>query len=86
MKVAVYDTHVTKKNGQPMHFDVIVPETETVDRVFGFGREFLKNAGQEGQPLSAQECQFCHHEPAKPQVEQSIKQHGYYIQKMEGCR
>jgi len=26
MKVAVWDTYVTKKDGSVMHFDIIVPE------------------------------------------------------------
>lgn len=85
MEVAVYDTHVAKKNGQPMHFDVIVPKGESQERVFDFGRKYLKNVGQEGQPLAAKECVFCHVERASDKVERAIKQHGYLIKEMEGC-
>lgn len=85
MEVAVYDTHVVKKNGQPMHFDVIVAKDESPERVFGFGREYLKGAGQEGQPLAAKECAFCHIERASDKIEHAIKQRGYFIQEMEGC-
>ena len=48
MKVAVYDTYVVKKDGKTMHFDVIVPEGESHERVLAFGREYLKSVGQEG--------------------------------------
>ena len=38
MEVAVYDTHVVKKDGQTMHFDVVVPKEESPEGVFDFGR------------------------------------------------
>lgn len=85
MEVAVYDTHVVKKNGQPMHFDVIVPKDESPERVFDFGHEYLKGVGQEGQPLAAKECEFCHVERASAEIEQAIRQRGYAIKEMEGC-
>jgi Domain of unknown function (DUF2024) len=86
MEVAVYDTHVVKKNGKPVHFDVIVPKDESPERVFGFGREYLKSVGQEGQALTAKECGFCHVERASAKIERAIGQHGYFIKEMEGCR
>ncbi|HNQ74605.1 MAG TPA: DUF2024 family protein [Verrucomicrobiota bacterium] len=86
MNVAVYDTYVAKKNGGTAHFDVVVPEGTSLEQVLGFGREFLRSIGQEGQPLSAQECAFCHVEPAADAVRQAIQQHGYFIKAMEGCR
>ena len=85
MEVAVYDTHVVKKNGQPMHFDVVVPKDESPNGVFDFGREYLKSVGQEGQPLAAEECQFCHVEKASTKIERAIGQRGYYVKEMEGC-
>lgn len=85
MEVAVYDTHVVKKDGQPMHFDVVVPKDESQDGAFDFGREYLKSAGQEGQPLTAKECQFCHVERASAKIERDIRQRGYAIKEMEGC-
>jgi hypothetical protein len=86
MNIAVYDTYVTKKDGRTMHFDIIVPEQELPERVFGFGCEYLKSVGQEGQPLAARECQFCHVERASAKIEQAIRRRGYFIQEMEGCR
>ena len=82
MKIAVYDTHVLKKDGGALHFDVIVPQAESQERVLGFGREHLKAVGQEGQALTAKECKFCHLEPAAPEIEQAINQRGYYIPKL----
>ena len=74
MKVAVYDTYVVKKDGKTMHFDVIVPEGETHERVLGFGREYLKSVGQEGQTMTTRECQFCHIESASAEIERAINQ------------
>ncbi len=85
MEVAVYDTHVVKKDGQQMHFDVVVLKDELPERVFGFGREYLKSVGQEGQPLPAKECGFCHVERASAKIERAIGRHGYFIKEMEGC-
>lgn len=85
MKVAVYDTYVPKKDGQTMHFDVIVPDGTSPEAAIGFGQAYLKTVGQEGQPCSPKECQFCHTEEAGPEVEQSIRNQGYFILEMEGC-
>ena len=86
MEVAVYDTHVVKKDGQTMHFDVVVPKDKSPDSVFDFGREYLKSVGQEGQPLAAKECEFCHVERASAKIERAVHQRGYAIKEMEGCR
>lgn len=82
MKVAVYDTYVVKKDGKTMHFDVIVPEGESHERVLAFGREYLKSVGQEGQALTARECEFCHVESASAEAERAINQ----IFEVPGCR
>ena len=84
MKVAVYDTHVTKKNGGIMHFDIVVPEEMPREQVLEFGKQYLQTVGQEGQPLSAKECEFCHREQARPTVEQSIRERGFHIVELEG--
>ena len=86
MKVAVYDTYVTKKNGETMHFDIVVPsEEKNENTIFNYGKEYLKIMGQEGQPLTARESSFCHLETAKPLIEESIRKQGYHIIEMEGC-
>jgi hypothetical protein len=86
MKVAVYDTYVTKNDGGIMHFDIVVPDGSSYDKVIEFGKEYLKIAGQKGQPLSAKECEFCHIEQASPAVNKSIRTQGFHIVEMDGCR
>ena len=85
MKIAVYDTHTKKKSGQSMHFDIMVPETVSHEKVLEYGKEYLKSIGQDGQPLGARECEFCHAEEASPQVTTSILSRGYHVHEMEGC-
>ncbi|HTO36754.1 MAG TPA: DUF2024 family protein [Flavobacterium sp.] len=86
MKIAVWDTYVTRKDGKIMHFDIIAPETEKDTAViYGYGREYLKSKGQEGQPLSSEECRFCHVRQISPQWESDIKNKGYFILEMENC-
>jgi len=86
MKVAVWDTFVTRKNGTIMHFDIIVPaELKDQKLIYNFGKEYLKAKNEESQPLAANECKFCHIETIKPNWEEAIKQNGYYIYEMENC-
>ncbi|MGA8844589.1 MAG: DUF2024 family protein [Nitrososphaeraceae archaeon] len=85
MECAVYDTYVTKKDGRTMHFDVIVEASSAHDQAIKFGKEYLEGAGQGGQKMTQEECQFCHIQEAPPAVEKDIKDKGYYIQKMDGC-
>lgn len=86
MKVAVWDTYVTKKDGNVMHFDIIAPEEiRDTTVIYSYGRDYLKTKGQDGQPLTSKECSFCHIETVKPQWETKIKQKGYFIIEMENC-
>jgi Domain of unknown function (DUF2024) len=86
LSVSVYDTYVPKKQGGTMHFDILVASTEKdLQKIYDYGKTYLKTKGQEGQPLSAQECRFCHVENAKGAIEDSIVAQGYYIIEMEGC-
>ena len=87
MKVAVWDTYVTKKDGSIMHFDNIAPEEiKETTIIYAYGREYLKAKGQEEQPLTSKECSFCHIETVRPQCEAEIKQKGYFIIEMENCK
>ncbi len=87
MKVAVWDTYVTKKDGSIMHFDIIAPEEiKETTIIYAYGREYLKAKGQEEQPLTSKECSFCHIETVRPQCEAEIKQKGYFIIEMENCK
>lgn len=86
MKVAIWDTYVTKKNGNVMHFDIVVPETiQDSIKVIEFGKAYLQKKGQSGQPLTTNECRFCHVETLKPEWEETIREQGYHIYEMEGC-
>lgn len=86
MKVAVWDTYVTKNDGTIMHFDIIAPsEVKDTAVIYQYGKEYLKTKNQEGQPLTSNECSFCHIETVKPQWEEKIRQNGYFIIEMENC-
>jgi hypothetical protein len=86
MKVAVWDTYITRTDGRMMHFDIIAPsEIKDKLKIFNFGREYLQSKNQAGQTLETKECQFCHIESASDEVIESIKQRGYYILEMQNC-
>jgi hypothetical protein len=85
MQVAVFDTYVTKKDGTVMHFDIIVPAGIDESDVYKFGDIYLKRKGQEGQVLSAKQCQFCHVEHLQSFMEKDIEMNGFYILEMKGC-
>jgi len=86
MKVAVWDTYVTRKDGKTMHFDILVDEDTTdADQVFEYGRGYLKDKSQEGQPLTSEECRFCHIDQAPLEVENEIRRNGFSIIEMENC-
>ncbi|KIQ22436.1 hypothetical protein RT99_09715 [Flavobacterium sp. MEB061] len=86
MKVAVWDTYVTRKDGKVMHFDILVDEnTDDANKIYEFGRTYLKSVLQEGQPLSSNECRFCHIDKAPDEVENEILKNGFSIIEMENC-
>lgn len=86
MKVAVWDTYVPRKDGRIMHFDIIVPaEVRDTAVIFSYGRAYLATKGEEGQPLNARNCRFCHVETVRPEWEEAIRKRGYAIFEMENC-
>ena len=86
MKVAVWDTYVSKKDGSVMHFDIIAPDdVKNEETIHAYGRAYLKTKNQEEQPLTAKECSFCHIEQASDEMVKAIESHGYYILEMENC-
>jgi hypothetical protein len=59
MKVAVWDTYVTRKDGRVMHFDILVPaDVRNEETILTFGKDYLQSNNGAGQVLSANECQF----------------------------
>ncbi len=86
MKVAVWDTYVTRKDGSVMHFDIIAPEEiRDEETIYNYGKVYLKQKGEEGQVLTSKECIFCHVETVKPHWEEAVNRQGYFIYEMENC-
>ncbi len=86
MEIAVWDTYVRKKDGNVMHFDILAPTSvRDAGVIHGYGRLYLKEKQQGGQPLSSKECRFCHIEKASEEVESAILAKGYHIVEMQGC-
>jgi len=85
MQVAVFDTYVKKKDGNIMHFDIIVPAGTDESEVYKFGEIYLRKKNQDGQKLSSKECQFCHVESLRTDMETDIERNGYHILEMRGC-
>ena len=87
MKIAVWDTYVTKKDGTIMHFDILAPENiKDTTIIYNYGKDYLNTKGQEGQPLTSKECRFCHVETLRPEWEKAINAKGYFIIEMENCK
>jgi hypothetical protein len=87
MKVAVWDTYVTKKDGSVMHFDILAPENiKDTNIIYKYGKDYLKLKGQQEQSLTSKECRFCHVENLRPTWEESINSKGYFIIEMENCK
>jgi len=85
-KVTVWDTYVTKKDGNIMHFDIIAPvEVTDTSIIYDYGKSYLKSKGQEGQSLTSNQCRLCHIERLRPSWEKEINEKGYFIIEMEGC-
>lgn len=86
MKVAIWDTYVTRKDGKVMHFDIVAPETvRDTTIIYQYGKNYLKGKGQEGQALTSKECRFCHVRTVYPEWVAEIEDKGYFIIEMENC-
>jgi len=86
MKVAVWDTYVTREDGKRMHFDILVPDSMTdEDTIYNYGKAFLNDKPFKTGDLTSRECQFCHIEQATPDVVAQIEKQGYAIVEMENC-
>lgn len=86
MKVAVWDTYVTKKDGSIMHFDIIAPDQIKDEKeIHTFGKDYLLHKNQQEQTLTSKECSFCHIEEASSLMVEAIEKKGYFIIEMENC-
>jgi hypothetical protein len=52
VRCAVYDTYVTKKDKQLMHFDVIVEADTPHEKAIEYGKEYLERVGEKGQKMT----------------------------------
>ena len=69
-----------------MHFDILADaEMKDENTIFSYGKEYLRSKNQEFENFGSKESNSCHIEEAKPEVEQSIREKGYYIVEMDGC-
>ena len=84
MDIHVYDTYVKAKDGHTMHFDVITVEKDP-KKAIEYAKQWLETIGEGDSTVTGEECNFCHTQGAPPQVENEIKEKGFFIQKMEGC-
>lgn len=86
MRVAVWDTYVTKPDGTIMNFDIIVPESESDSEiVYGYGKAYLESKAMLHDMLTSKHCTFCHIERANEKMLDGIRQHGYYILELKNC-
>ena len=85
MKIDVYDTYATSKNGNMIHFDVFVEHGALGSRAFNYAKQFIKEIGEDENALTQSRCNFCHTEVARPHIQETIRREGYYILQMEGC-
>lgn len=91
MKIAVWDTYVPRRPRPDaaaevtMHFDILVPDGTPFEAVQAFGRAYLAEKDEAGQPLTTRECRFCHVEQAPPALAAAVAERGYAIIEMEGC-
>ncbi|KIY42025.1 MULTISPECIES: DUF2024 family protein [Pseudomonas] len=78
MNVQVFDTHVRTTEGGYLHFDVLI---EGNDQALAarYARDWLASRGVAQADVSQSRCQFCHSEPAHPEVAAAIARQGYYI-------
>lgn len=85
MKVSVYDTYVPKKDNVTMHFDILVEEGTSEEKVYDYGKLYLEDKGITDFNLTTSECNFCHMEVAPEHVQNEITSKGFFIIEMENC-
>lgn len=62
MEVAVWDTYVTKKDGEVMHFDIIAPKTvRDATLIHQFGKRVFENEGSSGSGLDGERMYLLPH-------------------------
>lgn len=86
MKVAVWDTYVSRPDGLVMHFDIIAPDhIKDENIIHNFGKDYLLHKNRGDLSLTAKECRLCHIEQAGEEIVAGINEKGYYIIEMQHC-
>lgn len=84
MQTAVWDTYVKKKDGNVMHFDIIVPDgIKDQQIIYGYGKIYLAQKGETESGLDTEECRFCHIEEPTLEMKEAIDSQGYFILEMD---
>ena len=85
MQTDVFDSYAAGRNGQLLHFDVLVPAGTSAETALAAGRAFLEQLGEDPMRLEQSRCTFCHVETAPPEVAANIRATGHYILPLDGC-
>lgn len=85
MKVDVYDTYTTSRDGSTMHFDVLIRFDNTAGTAFEFAKQWLYSLGHGDATLKQSRCSFCRSERANPDVIHDIDSNGFHIIPLGGC-
>jgi hypothetical protein len=85
MKVSVYDTYLVKDQNTMMHFDILVAQGTTDEKVFAYGQAYLKMKNLSSHSLTSAQCGLCHIEEASQVVKNDINKKGFHIIEMENC-
>jgi len=86
MKISVWDTYVTRDDSSIMHFDILVPDSvQDSEKVFEYGRAYLKRKSVVSEDISSEVCKFCHIEEASETVTEEVKKHGFYVVELKNC-
>lgn len=84
MKVQVFDTHVRTLDGSYLHFEVLIAGNDQA-LAARHARDWLASRGVAEADVEQSRCQFCHSEPAHPEVAAAIARQGYFIIPLQGC-
>ncbi|WP_299899988.1 DUF2024 family protein [uncultured Aquimarina sp.] len=86
MKIAVWDTYVSRTDGRLMHFDILVPDHITDEnKILAYGKKYLDTKSFKTGTLTSNECKFCHIQKAPDGMIQDIETTGFSIFEMENC-
>lgn len=86
MKIAVWDTYVTRKDGKIMHFDILVPkDIKDEQKIYEYGQLYLQNKEVITTEITSKECNYCHVEEASAAIIRTINKRGFDIVELENC-